>query len=135
MNLEGTRLGKYELRSEIGRGGMAVVYYGYDPTLDRPVAVKVLPPHLTWEKSFVERFLREARAAAGLAHPNIVTIHDVGQEGSWYFFVMSYLEGGPLKDVMQQRGRLFRPGWGYGRLSLHGGWRQRDEMDRCGLLR
>jgi serine/threonine-protein kinase len=62
MNLEGTRLGKYELRSEIGRGGTAVVYYGHDPRLDRAVAAKVLPPQLTWEKAFVERFLREARA-------------------------------------------------------------------------
>ena len=80
MNLEGTRLGKYELQSEIGRGGMGSVYHAYDPTLKRSVAVKVLPPQLTWDRQFVERFLREARAAAGLDHPNIVTIHDVGEE-------------------------------------------------------
>ena len=73
-SLIGTRLGKYEIRSEIGRGGMGTVYQGYDPALDRWVAVKVLAPHLLWQQEFVERFLREARAAARLKHPNIVTI-------------------------------------------------------------
>jgi serine/threonine protein kinase len=106
MNLIGTRLGKYELRAEIGRGGMGAVYQAYDPSLNRSVAVKVLPPQLAWDKQFVERFLREARAAAGLDHPNIVTIHDVGEEGGWYYFVMSYLEGQPLNRVLQERGRL-----------------------------
>ena len=82
-NLEGARLGKYQLRDEIGRGGMGTVYKGYDPRLDRVVAIKVLAPGLAWREEFVERFLREARAAARLNHPNIVVIHDVGQEGDW----------------------------------------------------
>jgi Tol biopolymer transport system component len=106
MNLEGTTLGKYQLYTEIGGGGMGVVYHGYDPTLDRPVAVKVLRPHLTWEQEFVQRFLREARAAAGLAHPNIVIIHDVGEESGRYYFVMQYLEGRPLNKILQERGRI-----------------------------
>ena len=105
-SLIGTRLGKYEIHSEIGRGGMGAVYLGYDRPLDRWVAVKVLAPSLAWEGEFVERFLREARAAAQLRHPNIVTIHDVGQEGSWYYFVMANLEGEPLTDVIQQRGPM-----------------------------
>jgi len=105
-NLIGTRLGKYEIQAEIGRGGMGAVYKGYDPMLDRYVAVKVLAPHLVWEQEFVERFLREARAAARLKHAHIVTIHDVGQEGGWYYFVMEYLEGLPLKDVVLERGPL-----------------------------
>ncbi len=82
-NLGGTQLGKYEIQAEVGRGGMGVVYKGYDPSLDRLVAVKVLAPHLVWEKEFVERFVREARSAARLKHSNIVTIHDVGQTAGW----------------------------------------------------
>ncbi len=105
-NLIGTRLGKYEIQAEIGRGGMGTVYKGYDPGLDRYVAVKVLAPHLVWEQEFVERFLREARAAARLKHANVVTIHDVGQEAGWYYFVMEYLEGQTLTEVIQERGPL-----------------------------
>jgi hypothetical protein len=105
-NPVGTRLGKYEIRTEIGRGGMGAVYKGYDPTLDRYVAVKVLAPHLVWEKESVERFVREARSAAKLKHPGIVTIYDVGQEGGWYYFVMEYLEGEMLTAVIEQRGPL-----------------------------
>jgi serine/threonine protein kinase/Tol biopolymer transport system component len=105
-NLVGTQLGKYEIQAEVGRGGMGVVYKGYDPTLDRYVAVKVLAPHLVWEKEFVERFLREARAAARLKHAHIVTIHDVGQAGGSYYFVMEYLEGPTLTTVIQKRGPL-----------------------------
>ena len=105
-NLIGTQLGKYQIQAEIGRGGMGAVYRGYDPLLDRYVAVKVLAPHLVWEKEFVERFLREARAAARLKHTNIVTIHDVGQEGGWYYFIMEYLEGQTLTEVIRQRGPL-----------------------------
>jgi serine/threonine-protein kinase len=105
-DLVGRRLGKYELRSQIGRGGMGVVYEGYDPMLERRVAVKVLAPHLVWEQKFVERFLREARAAARLDHPNIVTIHDVGQDAGWYYFVMQYLEGRPLTALIREHGPL-----------------------------
>ena len=105
-SLSGTRLGKYEIQAEIGRGGMGAVYKGYDPTLGRYVAVKVLAPHLVWEQEFVERFLREARAAARLKHTNVVTIHDVGQEAGWYYFVMEYLEGPTLTTIIQERGAL-----------------------------
>lgn len=104
-NLGGTQLGKYEIQAEIGRGGMGIVYKGYDPTLDRYVAVKVLAPHLVWEKEFVERFLREARAAARLKHAHIVTIHDVGQAAGWYYIVMEYLDR-TLTDIIRQRGPL-----------------------------
>lgn len=103
-SLVGGRLGKYEIRSMIGRGGMGTVYLGYDPLLDRQVAIKVLAPHLVWEEGFVERFLREARAAARLKHPNIVTIHDVGQQGDSFYFVMEYLEGQPLSELIRQQG-------------------------------
>lgn len=106
QSLTGTRLDKYEVREEIGRGGMGAVFKGYDPTLDRFVAIKVLAPHLVWEQEFVERFLREARAAARLRHPGIVTIYDVGQAGGWYYFAMDYLEGEPLAQLIKRRGPM-----------------------------
>jgi hypothetical protein len=102
----GSHLGKYEIKAEIGRGGMGSVYLGYDPLLDRQVAVKVLAPHLVWDHEFVERFLREARAAARLKHPNIVTVFDVGQEAGWYYFVMEHLAGETLASCLQAHGAL-----------------------------
>jgi serine/threonine-protein kinase len=85
---------------------MGMVYMGYDPLLDRKVAIKVLAPHLVWEEGFVERFLREARAAARIKHPNIVTVYDVGQEQESFYFVMEYLEGQTLAEMIRQRGAL-----------------------------
>ena len=105
-NLAGARLGKYQLQAEIGRGGMGAVYRGHDPQLDRLVAIKVLAPGLAWREEFVERFLREARAAARLNHPNIVVIHDVGQEGGWYYYAMEYLKGQALLEIIRRRGPL-----------------------------
>jgi serine/threonine protein kinase len=101
-----SKLGKYQVIEEIGRGGMGAVYKGHDPQLERPVAIKLLAPHLAWEREFVERFLREARAAARLRHPNIIGIHDVGQDGDWYYFVMDYLPGPSLKQLVTRKGRL-----------------------------
>jgi len=105
-SLVGKRLGKYEIQAEIGKGGMGVVYQGYDPLLDRRVAVKVLAPHLVRERGYVERFLREARSAARLKHDGIVTIYDVGQQENWYYIVMEYLEGQTLAQIIRQRGTL-----------------------------
>jgi eukaryotic-like serine/threonine-protein kinase len=99
-------LGKYQIIEEIGRGGMGAVYKAYDPFLDRTVAIKVLAPHLVWEKEFIERFAREARAAARLQHSHIIPIHDVGQEGNNYYFVMAYLPGQSLKQRIAQKGQL-----------------------------
>ncbi len=107
-NLINTTLGKYRIDFEIGRGGMGTVFRGYDPDLHRYVAVKVLAPHLAWDEMFVERFLREARAAARIKHPNIVTIHDVGQQAGWHYFVMEFLEGRSLTQLIEQQGS-FRP--------------------------
>lgn len=105
-NLVDSQLGKYEIQAQLGKGGMGIVYLGYDPLLDRQVAIKVLAPHLVWEEGFVERFLREARAAARIKHPNIVTIHDVGQEGDQFYFVMEYLAGQTLAEYIRERGAL-----------------------------
>lgn len=105
-DLIGRRLGKYKILDKIGHGGMGSVYKGYDSVLDRMVAIKVLASHLVREEEFIERFMREARAAARLAHPNLVTIYDVGQEGETYYFVMEYLEGESLTQFIQKQGAL-----------------------------
>ena len=101
MDLVGRKLGNYEIIDEIGRGGMAVVYRAYQRSLNRHVAIKVLAPQLSVDQQFVERFQREARAAAGLRHPHVVVIHDVAQEQGIYYIVMEYLEGRSLKELIQ----------------------------------
>ena len=97
---------RYEIRSRIGRGGMADVFLAHDRLLDRPVAVKVLFPEYATDPSFVERFRREAQAAANLNHPNIVGVYDWGRQGSTYFIVMEYVDGKSLADILRTRGRL-----------------------------
>ena len=106
MNLSGRMLGNYEIMEEIGRGGMAVVYRAYQRSLNRYVAVKVLPPQLALDQEFVERFFREATAAAGLRHQNIVVVHDVGEQNGLYYIVMEYLRGRTLKQLVEQEGAL-----------------------------
>jgi serine/threonine protein kinase len=102
----GRRLGQYQIVQQIGRGGMAVVYKAYQPALERHVAIKVLPRELTFDQAFVERFQREARAAARLNHPHIVTVHDVGQADGAHFIVMELVDGPSLTDLLRQRGAL-----------------------------
>jgi beta-lactam-binding protein with PASTA domain/tRNA A-37 threonylcarbamoyl transferase component Bud32 len=98
--------GRYPVLRKIGAGGMADVYLARDETLGRQVAVKVLLPRYADDRQFVERFRREAQAAAGLNHPNIVSIYDRGQVGSTYYIVMEYLRGETLKDFVRRNGRL-----------------------------
>jgi len=98
MDLVGTTLGNYQIIQEIGRGGMAVVYRAFQPSLRRYVAIKVLPEYLQADPEFVARFQREARAAAQLSHPNVVTIYDVGEQAGVHYIAMEYLEGGSLLD-------------------------------------
>lgn len=105
-DLRDRALGKYIILEEIGRGGMGAVYKARDVELDRIVAMKVLSPYLVGEPHLVQRFMREARLAANLDHPNIVAIYDIGGEGGYYYFVMKYLEGRPLKEIIAQRGPL-----------------------------
>jgi len=106
MDLTGKSIGNYQIIDELGRGGMAIVYRAYQPSLNRYVAIKVLPPQLSFDQQFVERFQREAQAAAKLRHPNIVVIHDVGQQDGIYYIVMEYLEGRTLTHVIEQEGSL-----------------------------
>src|SRR5688500_816745 len=98
--------GEYEITEEIGRGGMAVVYRAREKGLDRDVAIKVLPPQFTFDDSFVERFQREARIAAGLEHPHIVPIYRVGQSGDVIYIVMKLLRGQALSDRLLEHGTL-----------------------------
>ena len=96
--------GRYSLERELGRGGMGIVYLARDVALDRPVAIKLLPPAMASQPALRERFLREARTAASLSHPNIVPIHAVDEAGGLVFFVMSYLDGETLGEQIRSRG-------------------------------
>src|SRR4051812_28971291 len=92
----GTRLGPYEIVSPLGAGGMGEVYKATDTRLNRTVAIKVLPPQFIHTPEMKQRFDREAQVIAGLNHPNICTLFDVGSEGGTDFLVMEYLEGDTL---------------------------------------
>jgi serine/threonine-protein kinase len=92
--------GRYKLLRRAGSGGMATVFKGQDLLLGRIVAVKVLHESLVGDSDFLRRFQKEAHSAANLAHPNIVTVHDVGQDGSRYYIVMEYVDGRTLKEVI-----------------------------------
>lgn len=98
--------GRYALLRHLARGGMADVYLARDALLDRQVALKVLFPEYADEPSFVERFRREAQAAANLNHPNIVGVYDWGQERGTYYLVMEYVEGRSMADVLRSTGPL-----------------------------
>jgi len=97
---------RYRIVRHLARGGMAEVYLAHDQLLDRQVAVKVLFPELAHDANFVERFRREARAAAGLNHHNIVSVYDFGEDGGSYFIVMEYVDGETLRDVIRTEGPL-----------------------------
>src|SRR6266566_602333 len=98
--------GRYSIERELGRGGMGIVLLARDVALDRPVAIKLLPPHLATRPDERERFLQEARIAAGLAHPNIVPIHLVEAHGELVFFVMGFVDGETLRDRVERAGPL-----------------------------
>ncbi len=103
----GSRLGRYDIRERLGRGGMATVYKGWDTNLDRWVAVKVLHDHLADESDFKQRFEREAKLVAALSHPNIVQIYDFDQalvnDQPVYYMVMALINGPSLRSVMEQK--------------------------------
>jgi serine/threonine protein kinase len=98
--------GAYTIETEIGRGGMGVVYRARDEKLKRTVAVKVLPPELAYRRDIRARFVREAETAARLSHPNIVPIHSVGEANDLVYFVMGYVDGESLGVRIKRRGRL-----------------------------
>ena len=107
MLKEGIFLGKrYEILERVGSGGMADVYKGKDHKLNRFVAVKVLKSDYRSDEIFIQKFLSEAQAAAGLMHPNVVNVYDVGQDRGLYYMVMELVEGITLKDYIEKKGQL-----------------------------
>ncbi len=98
----GTKLGPYEIQSPLGAGGMGEVYRAKDTRLDRTVAIKILPSHLSYDPEAKQRFDREARAISSLNHPNICTLHDVGHQDGTDYLVMEFLEGETLADRLQK---------------------------------
>ena len=104
---DGIILGKrYEVLSKVGAGGMADVYKGRDRMLNRYVAIKVLKKEYKEDENFVRKFRSEAQAAAGLMHPNIVNVYDVGEDRGLYYMVMELVEGITLKEYIERKGRL-----------------------------
>lgn len=101
-----SRLGHYEIVARIGRGGMGDVYRGYERTLDRHVAIKVLPADMARQEDFIRRFRAEATAAAKLIHPNIIQIHYIGEDAGHHFFTMQYVEGESLADLLNRKKKL-----------------------------
>src|SRR5262245_35892066 len=98
--------GRYSIDRELGRGGMGVVYLAREVHLDRPVAIKLLPPDRARNPQLRERFLGEARLAAKLSHPNIIPIHAVDDAGGFVFYVMAYIDGETLSNRVRTRGPL-----------------------------
>src|SRR5271167_1485220 len=98
----GAKLGPYEIQSPLGAGGMGEVYRARDTRLDRTVAVKVLPSHLSANSEAKQRFEREARAISSLNHPNICSLYDVGNQDGTDFLVMEFLEGETLTERLSK---------------------------------
>src|SRR5262245_24733140 len=96
----GQRLGPYEIRDLLGRGGMGEVYLARDPRLGRELAIKVLPPHAVEDATAVERFMREARTASALNHPNVVTIYEIGETDASRFIAMELVQGQTLRALI-----------------------------------
>ncbi|MCB9534669.1 MAG: protein kinase [Myxococcales bacterium] len=105
--------GKYQVLEEIGRGGMGVVYRGHDLSLDRLVAIKVLPEQFNTDDEVIARFKREARAMAALDHPNVVPVYAIGQQRMFHYFVMKFLEGATVAELLERKRKTddpqFRP--------------------------
>jgi predicted Ser/Thr protein kinase len=106
LSLQEVLAGRYSIERELGRGGMGIVLLAHDVALDRLVAIKLLPQQLAEDPEIRERFLREARTAAGLSHPNIVPIHLVEAHGDLVFFVMGYVDGETLRQRVERLGPL-----------------------------
>jgi serine/threonine-protein kinase len=106
LTLQSALRGRYSIERELGRGGMGIVYLAHEVSLDRPVALKLLPPVLAAQPGLRDRFLREARTAARLSHPNIVPIHAVDAAGDFVFFAMAFVDGETLGQRVRERGPL-----------------------------
>src|SRR5882724_1613330 len=106
LDFQSVLAGRYSLERELGRGGMGVVYLAREVRLDRPVAIKLLPPHHAGDEHLRDRFLREARTAAKLSHPHIIPIFAVDEVGAFVFFAMAYVAGETLTERVRRLGPL-----------------------------
>src|SRR5438445_7166023 len=106
-SMAGTSLsGRYELEDLLGQGGVAQVYRGTDTVLGRTVAIKILAPQYARDEAFVQRFRREAQAAARLNHPGVVSVYDTGSDQAVHYIVMEYVAGRTLAEILSSEGRL-----------------------------
>src|SRR6266849_10921053 len=99
----GTHLGRYEIRSKLGAGGMGEVYLAQDTTLDRTIALKILPADLAANQDRMRRFTQEATAAAALNHPNIAHIYEIGEHDGTNFIAMEFVDGLTLRELIHER--------------------------------
>jgi serine/threonine-protein kinase len=106
LEVQSALAGRYWLERELGRGGIGIVYLAREVRLDRPVAIKLLPPARAGDPRLRERFLHEARTAAKLSHPHIIPIFTVEEVGAFVFFAMAYVEGETLTERVRRRGPL-----------------------------
>src|SRR4051794_2074401 len=104
--LTGEYLGQYKIGRVIGSGGMGIVYEAFEASLNRTVAIKVLPSNLARDKEFVQRFLREAQSAAQISHPNVLHIYNLGHHEDRYFIAMEFIRGQELAALMDVKGKL-----------------------------
>src|SRR5437870_5367503 len=98
----GTKLGRYEIRSQLGAGGMGEVYLAQDTKLDRKVALKILPAEVASNRDRMERFVREAKSAAALNHPNIAHIYEIGESEGVHFIAMEFVDGQTLREKIHR---------------------------------
>ena len=109
VSLREALTGRYDVERELGAGGMGQVLLGRDVALDRPVAIKVIAPDLASSPGSRQRFLREARTVARLRHPNIVAVYAAGEADNLLYFVMEYVEGESLRQMLEREGRVEGP--------------------------
>lgn len=102
----GTFLGRYEIRSSLGAGGMGEIYLAWDMQLERTVALKILPAEVAFDQKRMRRFIQEAKAASALNHPNILTIYEIGQEGSAHFIATEFIDGETLRTSLASNTRM-----------------------------
>ncbi len=105
-DLTGKQLGPYQIIKPLGEGGMAAVYKAYQPSMDRYVALKVLPRHFASDPEFVGRFSQEARVIANLQHPHILPVHDFGESDGYTYLTMRFIDGGTLADWLKENGPM-----------------------------
>src|SRR5918993_4224577 len=104
----GTRLGRYEVRSQIGAGGMGEVYLANDTKLDRKVALKILPQEFAADKDRMSRFVREAKSASALNHPNIITIYEISESDGTHYIAAEFIDGKTLNEYAKDNSLTYK---------------------------